>query len=223
MCDESPGHAIDPGQAGQRLVEQHRQGAEVAARQALVDRQQLGIDEMEVVEQPLRRRADVVARRDLVTDHRVGLPQHADVVLQARKEGRVEHARPLGAMGRAEAAPMLGEAYRPEDLGPYRLSQHPGRRIQKSSKRLRHLRQQALQDPSRHELQHQPGDADHRCCHRRRADQPALNQALQLTHAAMHGHPARAIAIAQRQMLTQGRQLCRRRVSGFPVARRAPH
>ena len=177
MGDESPGDAINAGQACQRLVEQHRQGAEVAARQALVDRQQLGIDEMEIVEQPLRGWADVVARCDLVTDHRVGLAQHADVVLQARKEGRVEHARPLGAMGRTQTAPMLGEAYRPEDLGPYRLSQHPGRRIQQSRERVRHPRQQALQNPGRHELQHQPGDADHRCCHRQCTDQPAQSQA----------------------------------------------
>ena len=35
--DEGPGDAIDARQAGQRLVLQHRQVAEIAARQALVD------------------------------------------------------------------------------------------------------------------------------------------------------------------------------------------
>ena len=117
---EGPGHAIDPRQAGQRLVLQHRQGAKVASRQALVDLLELRFDQVEVVEQPFGRRADVVAGGRLHRDVAVRLAQGADVALQAGKEGRRTPGRPGGAMGFTEAAAMLRKALQPEDLGANR-------------------------------------------------------------------------------------------------------
>ena len=118
--DKGPGYAVDPRQAGQRGVEQHRQGAKVAARQAVAHLFELGLDQVEVVEQPFGRRADVVAGGGLGADVAVGLAQRADVALQPRKKRRGARGVAVSAVGLAQAAAVLGEALRAEDLGPYR-------------------------------------------------------------------------------------------------------
>ena len=118
MGDESPGHAVDARQAGQRRIEQLGQGLEIAARQALVDFLQLRLDHMGVVEQPFGRRADVIALAGLRAQIGTGRAQHLDVVLQARKEAVATRPAPGHAMGLAQALAMLGKALQAEDLGP---------------------------------------------------------------------------------------------------------
>ena len=118
--DKGPGHAVDPWQAGQRGIQQHRQGAKVAARQAVAHLFELGLDQVEVVEQPFGCRADVVAGGGLGADVAVGLAQRADVALQARKKRRGARSVAISAVGLAQAAAVLGEALRAKDLGPYR-------------------------------------------------------------------------------------------------------
>ena len=86
MRDKGPGNAVDPRQTFQRRLQQNRQGAKVAARQTLVHLVQLGVDQMKVVEQPLRGRAGVVPGGGLLPDIPVGLAQHLDIAAQARKE-----------------------------------------------------------------------------------------------------------------------------------------
>ena len=119
---EGPGHAVDAGQAGQRRVLQHRQGAKIALGQAIADLFELGLDQVEVVQQPLGRRADVMAAGGLRADVALGQAQRRHVVAQPREEHRRARRRPQhrGAVGLAQAAPMLGKALQAEDLGPDR-------------------------------------------------------------------------------------------------------
>ena len=120
--DERPGDAVDARQADQRLVLQHRQVAEVAPRQAVVDLAQLRFDQVEVVEQPLGRRADVVAGGRLPADVAVRLAQDPDVVAQAREEGGRALGREARGVGVAEAAAVLREALGTEDLRAVRAA-----------------------------------------------------------------------------------------------------
>ncbi len=142
---EGPGHAIHARQAGQRLVHQHRQRAEVAARQALVDGQQLRLDEMEVVQQPQRCRAQLLADGALRGDGQVRGAQHLDVAAQAREEARCRPARAARAVRQPQAATMLGKALRAEDLGPQRRLRHAAVRLQEKAQR----RCQLVQQPRR--------------------------------------------------------------------------
>ena len=118
--DERPGDAVDSRQADQRLVFQHRQVAEVAPRQAVLDLARLRFDQMKVVEQPLGRGADLVARRRVAGDVALRLAQDADVLAQAREECARALARERRGMRFGEAAAVLREALGPEDLGAVR-------------------------------------------------------------------------------------------------------
>jgi hypothetical protein len=142
--DEGPGHAVDARQSGQRLGLQHRQAAEIAARQAFVDGQQLGVDEVEVVQQPLRRRADVNAGGRLRQQHRMRLAQHADVAAQARKETGLGPVRAPRLVRQAEAAAMLRQALRAEDLRAQRCQQRPGAGVQQAALRRGQVGHQVL-------------------------------------------------------------------------------
>ena len=83
---KSPGDAVNPRQTRQRLVLQHRQSTEIAPRQAFVDFLGLCANQMKIVQQPFRSRADVKPGAGLRADKAVRLAQHFDVVLQPRKE-----------------------------------------------------------------------------------------------------------------------------------------
>ena len=50
VCDEGPRHAVNPGQASQRLVQQDRQAAKVAARQPVVNLLELRFNQVKVVQ-----------------------------------------------------------------------------------------------------------------------------------------------------------------------------
>ncbi len=118
--DEGPGDAVDARQADQRLVLEDGKVAEKAARQAVLDLARLRLDQVEVVEQPLGRGADLVAARRVAGDVVLRLAQDADVLAQARKERARALARERRGMRLGEAAPMLGEALGAEDLGAIR-------------------------------------------------------------------------------------------------------
>ena len=62
-----------------------------------MDLLELRLDQVEVVEQPLGRRADVVAGGGLHADVAVRLAQRADVAAQAREEGRPRASRARAA------------------------------------------------------------------------------------------------------------------------------
>ena len=103
MRHVSPGDGVDPWQPHQRAAGQHRQAAEIAPRQAVVHLARLRDHEVDVVQQPFTRRADVAPALLLLRDEAVGLVQHHDVLAQPRKERRRTH-RPL------RPAVLLGQA-----------------------------------------------------------------------------------------------------------------
>ena len=148
--DEGPGHAIDAWQAGQRRVLQHRQGAKVALGQAVADRLELGLDEVEVVQQPFSGRADVVAAGGLRADVALGQAQHRQVVAQPGEEHRGARPRCRGAVGLAQASSMLGKALQAKDLRPDRRLGRAVGAAQHVQQQRRGLGQQALQRVSRH-------------------------------------------------------------------------
>ena len=142
--DKGPGHAVDPRQAGQRRVQQHRQGAKVAARQAVPHLFELGLDQVEVVQQPFGRRADVIAGGGLGTDVAVRLAQCANVALQAWEKRRGARRVTVGAVCLAQAAAVLGKTLRAEDLGPYRRLGRAALTVEDVAQGGRRLRDQVL-------------------------------------------------------------------------------
>ena len=82
-----PGDSIDPGQTFQRCLREFGQLGVVAPGHAFPDLFELRFDQVEVVQQPVRRRSDIVAaagdERNLV----VGAAQCLEVLLYPRKEG----------------------------------------------------------------------------------------------------------------------------------------
>ncbi|HXS30590.1 MAG TPA: hypothetical protein VN755_07130, partial [Steroidobacteraceae bacterium] len=72
-----------------------------------MDFRELGLDQVEIVEQPFGRGTDVVAGGGLHTDVLVRLSQRADVAAQARKKTAAAQACPCSAVRFTEAAPML--------------------------------------------------------------------------------------------------------------------
>ncbi len=115
--DEGPGDAVDPRQADQRLVLEDREVAEIATRQAVLDLARLRFDQVEVVEQPLGRRADLVARGRVAGDVVLRLAQDADVFAQAREEGARALAGERRGVRLGKASAVLREALGAEDLG----------------------------------------------------------------------------------------------------------
>src|SRR3972149_6902236 len=79
----------------------------------------LAFDEVEVVEQPFRRRRHELAAMDVVGEDAIRLAQHAGVVLQAREEGAGLAAR-ISAQGEARgegSGPFL-QKLDAQELGP---------------------------------------------------------------------------------------------------------
>ena len=158
---KGPGDAVDARQAGQRLVHQHRQLAEEIARQAGTHRFELGFDEVEVVQQPLGRRADVVTRGRLLADVGVGFAQHPDIALQPGRKGLRPRRQPAGLVRLAQAAAVLGKTLRAEDLRPDRCLGRPAGAVENLAQGPWRLRDQALQRVLRHGLR-PPGRSLHR-------------------------------------------------------------
>ena len=129
--NEGPGQAVDARQTSQRGIGQQRQIAEVATWQSVVDFLGLGHDQIEVVQQPLTGRAEVVAAAILQTDEVVCLVQHADVLLQTREESqRPPRLEPGRAAGLPLAQAQGAKAFAVEDVGTERRLQSAAGRIE---------------------------------------------------------------------------------------------
>jgi hypothetical protein len=118
-----PGDAVHARQAGQRGIGQLGQARVVAARHAFADLLQLGLDQVEVVEQPFGRGRDIAPalrdQRDVVE----GAAQRGQVLVDARKEGRAGARLAsvfLDRLCTGQAAPVLLEALGAEEFGPDR-------------------------------------------------------------------------------------------------------
>jgi hypothetical protein len=204
---EGPGHAIDARQAGQRLFQQHRQGTKVAVRQALVNFLELRFDQVKVVEQPFGRRADVIAGRRLGSDVAVRLTQRADVASQAREKGRRARGGARRAVGFSEAAAVLCKALEPKNLGAYGRRNHTARTVQDVAQRLRCSGDQTPQLGLRHALQRQRSDTDQQRNHHERRHEARRHEAVHRLADASQREQAATRALAQVQMIPQGRQL----------------
>ena len=94
VADQLDRQGVDARVAGVLARRELRQLAVVAARQVLADVADLRRDQVEVVEQPLRRRRDELAPVHVVGQRAVGVAQDAGVVakrgktLRARRRGR---------------------------------------------------------------------------------------------------------------------------------------
>ncbi|MBK7119259.1 MAG: hypothetical protein IPH64_09800 [Comamonadaceae bacterium] len=159
MGHKSPGDAIDARQSRQRAVLQDRQRTEVAARHALVDFLELRLDHVEVVQQPLGGRAQVIAGGRLHADVPVRRPQGGHVALQAGKEIARAQTQSGGTMRLAQAAAVLGKSLRPEDLGPDRWLQRRRGAVEHGQQRGRGCGQQAPETGWDHGLQDQKDGA----------------------------------------------------------------
>ncbi len=122
VADQLQGHGVDPCDARHLPRGQLGQIRVVLARKVVPDAPDLGLDEVEVVEEPFRRRGDELAAVDVVGEDAIGLAQHAGVVLQAREEraglaARIAGQREAGGEG---LRPFL-QALDAQELGAQRL------------------------------------------------------------------------------------------------------
>ena len=120
-----PGDGVHAGQPGPWPRHQHRQAAEVAARQAVMHLTRLRDHQVNVVQQPFTGGADMAAVAFLLRDGAVRNMQHLNVFAQARKKRRctAPHAR-LG-VGQCQAVAVLLEAGGAQQFGAQRGLQQP--------------------------------------------------------------------------------------------------
>ena len=114
--DQLHGERVDARVAGLLPRGELGQLAVVAAREVLADVPDLGGDEVEVVEEPLRRRRDELAAVHVVGEGPVRLAQDADVVVEPREDAASGALRRVHReSGRERAGPLL-EALDAEQL-----------------------------------------------------------------------------------------------------------
>ena len=92
MRDERPRNAGNAGEAGQRTGGEFWQLAVVTRRQVVANQLQLSLDDVVVVDEPLRGRRDGTARRGGAGDLFVGFPERPGVLAHATRD-RVTAAR----------------------------------------------------------------------------------------------------------------------------------
>ena len=85
MRDQRPGNAENPRIALERAIGELGQPAVETVRQVGLDLAQLFIDDMEVIEQPTRRRADRLARRAGGGNRLIGSGKNLAVVVKPRR------------------------------------------------------------------------------------------------------------------------------------------
>ena len=143
MGDEGPGDSIHARIAGERPLGQLGQLPVEPGRQVVADLAQLFVDDVEVVDEPFRRRSDRALLADGLGDHAIGFAQDAAVVLNARQQspaparrhalrGRQARgvllepldAEELGADRVFENQPALHNPFHRTDPHPSRLDQH---------------------------------------------------------------------------------------------------
>ncbi len=124
--DERPGESEHSRISGQRALRELGQLPIVAGRQVVPDLADLGLDDVVVVDQPLRGRRDRVPLGDRPRDGAMGLEQRAAVVVQAR--GQLPHGDRPGrhALCGGQALGVLLESLGAEDLGANHLGGFAG-------------------------------------------------------------------------------------------------
>ena len=115
--DERPGQPEDARVSGERPVRELRQQAVEAGRQIVADLANLLVDEVEVVDQPLRGGRDRALFAHRCADRAVRGEQHAAVVAQPSREGTPSRAPTGHALRRRQALGMLLETLDAEELG----------------------------------------------------------------------------------------------------------
>ena len=115
---ERPRQSEDARIAGKVPIGQLRQLAVEPGGEMVADVPQLLVDDVEVVDQPLRGRRDRPFLADLLGEHAVRLEQHPSVVAHARRQG-VALTRVGGdVLGGRQALGVLLEAFDAEQLRP---------------------------------------------------------------------------------------------------------
>ena len=109
VADELHGQGVDARVARELPRGELGQLAVVAPRQVLAHVADLGRDQVEVVEEPLRRRRDELPPVHVVGHAEVGLAQDAGVVVEAREDvpRRAAGVRVEGEAGREGLGPLL--------------------------------------------------------------------------------------------------------------------
>jgi hypothetical protein len=85
VAEQRHGHGVDAGLTGVLTSRQRWQFAEVAARQVLADIDELGRDQVEIVEEPLGRRRDEGAFADILGELAVSGVERPRVVTKPGK------------------------------------------------------------------------------------------------------------------------------------------
>ena len=129
MRHERPGQSVDARIALERPLGQLGKLPVEAGRQIVADLTQLFIDDVEVVDQPLRGRSDRAFFPDGLRDRAIRVAQHASVVLDARQQRAPLHRPAQDTLGPRQALGVLLEALGAEELRPDRFLARPaGRR-----------------------------------------------------------------------------------------------
>ncbi len=119
--NERPGDSVDARIAGERPLGQLGQLPIEPGRQVVADLAQLLVHDVEVVDEPFRRRRDRALLADGVGDHAVRVAKHAAVVFHALQQPPPPTRPPHDALGRRQALGVLLESLDAEELGTDRV------------------------------------------------------------------------------------------------------
>src|SRR5512145_1512517 len=86
MSDKCPGQSVDARITLEMTLRQLRQFSVIAGRQVVLDLAQLLVDDVIIVDQPLRCRCDGALLTDCMGGCTIGLAQHSAVVEHARQQ-----------------------------------------------------------------------------------------------------------------------------------------
>jgi hypothetical protein len=141
VADELQRHRVDAGAPGELARGELRQLVVVAAGQVARRLAHRGLDDREVVEQPLGGRGRALAAVDVVGEPLVGLPQPRRVVLEAGEEGPRPLAGPAREreLGRERLGPLL-QPLDAQELAAEGSPGRGGRRTRRPRARARHCR-----------------------------------------------------------------------------------
>ncbi len=127
MRHERPRDTVHARIAGERSLDQLGQLSIEAGRQVVADLPQLLVHDVEVIDEPFRRRRDRALLTDGVRDHSIRFTKHTTVVLDPPQE-TLPAARPLhDGLGSRQALRVLLETFDTEELGADRVfGRRPG-------------------------------------------------------------------------------------------------
>ncbi len=121
MGDERPGQPIDARIALEGTLGQLRQFSVIAGWQVVVDLAQLFVDDVIIVDQPLRRRCDGVLLADCLGNCTIRFEQHPPVVEHARQQRTTLARRGRDALGFGKALRVLLKPLAAEEFSPNRF------------------------------------------------------------------------------------------------------